>query len=192
MELNDGSPSGGASINTRRQTMLIRMLQAMQTSPTLEALQLQMAGLKSDFSLIVNTADATEALSYEYSAEASLGSRPYTPRKNDVFASTNYFLNSSWLWGRGGVPWPRDENTWYGVTRRDNLLKLSARIREISFADMQQIIATPAVNGGAQSYATIYQLVFDLSTLSLSLRRPLHSPALWVNLNMSRYMHPDT
>ena len=189
MELNDGSPSGGAAINQQRQSMLIRMLSAMQTSPDLASLHEEMRGLESDYSLVVNTADALATRSYEFSSNASLGSRPFTPSGDHTFVSTNYFLNASWPWGSPAVPWPNDDNTWNGVTRRSNLLNLTTRLRTISVAAMQRTIATPLGAGGAQDGSTIYQLVFEPSTLNLSLRRPLQpASTTWVNFSLRRYM----
>lgn len=183
-ELNNGMPSGGFSIHTERQSMLIRMLEALQASPSIEALANQMQASESDFSLVVNTADAQRAQAFEYSSNASLGMKPFTPPAGEIYASTNYFLNQSWPWEHG-VPIPRDNSTWQGVTRRYNLRTLAkARTEGVSFAAMKQIMARPLHEGGARTNETIYQMVFNPGNLMLSLHRPSAKHASWVDVDL--------
>ena len=180
MELNNGMPSGGYYLNQGRETMLVNMLKVMQQSPDLESMHHQMMALQSDYSLIVSTANATYAQSYEYSSNSSLGMKPYSPEYNQVLVYTNFYLNQSW---ENEIPVPNDHDTWDGVTRRDNLLQLAHQHENFTLASMQELMEVPLEDGGALWNMTIYQIIFLSENNTLSLRS-IFGEHEWTNINL--------
>jgi hypothetical protein len=175
MELNNGTPSGGTTVNTSVQSMLATMLDTLQNSNSISDVQTQLNSAQSDFSLIVNTASSTTPLSFEYSTNPNLGMNYYYPTANQTFAVTNFFLDP--VWGNR-IPTPTDATTWYGVTRRDNLLNLASGSNQFNVSSFETLMDTPMSNGGAVWSFTIYQLIFDSSTMNLYVRI-LSNPSTW-------------
>ncbi len=156
MELNNGMPSGGYQENLHRQSMLSNMMQYAQDSTNFDQLGNKFRATESDYSLIINTANTTHAVSYEYST--TLGMREFTPEYGEAFVSTNFFQNTSW---GNEVPKPTDAKTWEGVTRRDNLINLLNSKDVFSIEDFQNLMDTNTTNGGACWSPTIYQIIFS-------------------------------
>jgi hypothetical protein len=155
LELNNGEPSGSFTVATQRESLLINLLDELQDSPTLDDLTSQLLATQSDYSLIINSANATMARSFEFSS--ILGMKPYFPEAGETFVSTNFYLNTTWT----GIPAPTDNTTWMGVTRRDNLLNLAAQQDVFDIADFQKLMDTNITNGGAVWPLTIYQIIYD-------------------------------
>lgn len=133
----------------------------MQNSSDLNQVQKQLKATQSDYSLIVNTADQKLAKSFEFSS--TLGMNTVFPEKNEIFASTNYYLSKDWK----NIPEPTDATTWTGVTRRNNLLNLVSQSDQIDISSFEKIMDKNMAQGGAAWNFTIYQLIFDSSDLSL-------------------------
>jgi hypothetical protein len=163
MELNNGMPSGGFSVNTKRQTLLITMLQALQDSDDLAQVESRLNATQSDYSLIVNIANKNTLKSLEFSS--TKGQKTTVPT-DDIFVSTNFFLNEDWP----GLPEPTDATTWQGVTRRNNLLKLARHAGPLDAEGLSQIMNRTIPQGGAVSPNTIYQLIYDSHDGSLLVR----------------------
>lgn len=155
MELNNGSPSGGGTVDTNRQSLLANMLQIMQNSSDLTQMQKQLNATESDFSLIVNTADKTSAESYEFSS--TLGMKHSFPLQDKTYVSTNYFQSKDWQ----GLPTPTDDNTWMGITRHNNLLNLVGSQDKINIKNFEKIMDTDITQGGGKWDMTIYQIIFN-------------------------------
>jgi len=160
-EFNNGMPSGGYTHRFDRQSLLSNLMLYTQYAGTLDQLRTELMATQTDYSLIVNTADPNGTQSYEFSA--TLGMKPYTPDLEKPFASTNFYLNQTWE----GIPIPTDNTTWIGVTRRNNLLKLAAKLDRADIPEMQQLMDTKLENGGAVWDFTIYQIIFDTSSSDL-------------------------
>eukprot|EP01084_Bolivina_argentea_P298257 513959_1 len=170
MELNNGEPSGGFTVIQERQTLLIKLLETLQNSYSMNDVVMQMNSFQSDYSLIINTNDAKcNGQSFEYSS--TLGMKPFYFVNNQSFVSTNFFLNNTWE----NIPPPTDNTTWNGVTRRNNLLNLTSSLKQYDSNDLLDIMNVTLENGGALWNLTIYQIVFDSSTFSLFLRNTLNS-----------------
>ncbi|MCH9753523.1 MAG: hypothetical protein K0T99_01315 [Alphaproteobacteria bacterium] len=155
MELNNGMPSGGYYDDISRQSLLIDMLHINQGSSEFEQVGNQLRATQSDYSLIINTANATSAKSYEFST--TLGMKEFEPKKGEVFVSTNFFQNTTW---GNEIPKPTDNTTWEGVTRRDNLLNLASKQEKFSVQDFQKLMEVGILDGGGCWPMTIYQIVF--------------------------------
>lgn len=182
MELNNGTPSGGNKINTNTQSMLATMLATLQNSNTIADVQSQLSSFNSDFSLIVNAANSTTPLSFEYSTNPSLGMNYYYPDANKTFAVTNFFLNPVWS---NRIPAPTDDTTWYGVTRRNNLLNLALQNDKFDINSFQTLMNTTIPNGGAVWNFTIYQLIFDSKNMDLYVRI-LSNPSVWNKIPLGK------
>jgi hypothetical protein len=175
MELNSGSPSGGEYVDVNRQSLLINMLQIMQNSKDLQQMEKELNATQSDYSLIINTADNKQIKSYEFSS--TLGMHTLFPPSDANFASTNFYLSDAWH----GIPAPTDETTWMGVTRRNNLLNLSAAEKSFDIKTFESLMDKNIKDGGAVWDLTVYQIIFDPSDLSLYLK--VHSSAAkWVRV----------
>jgi len=165
IELNNGMPSGGFETNEKRESLLIKLLEIAQTSKNFTELDTKLLAANSDYSLIINIADKTSTKSFEYSS--FLGSKAYIPTANTFFASTNFYLNNSWV----NLPTPTDLTTWYGVTRRNNLLELGNK-HTIKFTtqNLMDILDLSIEEGGTSWGPTIYKIIFDSSNNDLYLK----------------------
>lgn len=160
MELNNGMPSGGDYVDTSRQSLLITMLEFNQNSVAFDQIGTQLRASQADYSLIINTANATSAVSYEFST--TLGMREFTPAAGDVFVSTNFFQNTTW---GNLIPVPTDITTWDGVTRRDNLLNLAKEQDKFDVGSFQSLMEKDLAEGGGCWDMTIYQIISTGSDL---------------------------
>jgi len=166
MELNNGMPSGGFKVEEKEKTMLITLLKTMQNSYDLFHIEQHLSEIDADYSLIINTAtDKGEVVSYEFSSNSILGMKD-KEYKNDVFVSTNFFLDERWK----GLPEPTDDTTWQGVTRRKNLLATAAIKETFDINSFQKLMDLDINHGGAVWDLTIYQIIFDPSNQSLYIK----------------------
>eukprot|EP01084_Bolivina_argentea_P104417 186972_1 len=167
MELNNGFASGGLRIEYERETLLIKMLEVLQNSETMNEVKVKMNSFQSDYSLIINVnGPNNDGMSYEYSS--SLGMKLNEMYNDETYVSTNFFLNSNW---NDSIPVANDENTpWNAVTRRNNLMNLTKDLNSVNMDDMKEIMNVEIENGGAYHVHTIYQIIFDTYTSSLLVR----------------------
>lgn len=161
-EINNAMPSGGYSVNDNRESLLVNLLIALQSSTTFRSMDKMLMSFDSDYSLIVNVMEKNNIKSYEFSSIH--GMKTYTPAKGEIFVSTNFYLNQSW-----GVGIPKDEHSWLSVSRRKNLLKFQKDYFDIK--DVMQILDTDLTQGGATWNGTIYQIAFDTSSKVLHIKR---------------------
>jgi len=184
MELNNGTPSGGYIVDTQRQSLLVNLLHIMQNSENFQQTESQLRATQSDYSLIINTANSASTKSYEFSS--SMGMKPNFPKLNETFASTNFFLNSTWQ----GVPEPMDNSTWLGVTRRNNLLKLASAKTQHTIEDFMQLMDKKIEEGGAVWDFTIYQMIFNPKNLTLYLKITQEQKD-WTPINLAEFFKQD-
>ena len=185
VELNNGMPSGGDRVDTKRETLLIHLLHILQNSTDLKQLQKQLNATQSDFSLIINTANKTTVQSYEFSS--TLGMKTVFPMKNTVFASTNFYLNQSWC----EIPKPTDATTWLGVTRRKNLLNLADQSSSFDIASFEALMDKKVSEGGAIWHSTIYQIIVDMSNLTLYIKIN-HQAKTWSKIPLIPLFHSSS
>ena len=182
MELNNGMPSGGYYDALDRQSLLIDMLYINQNSEDLTAIEKQLKATESDYSLIINTADKTEAKSFEFST--TLEMKTNFPLNNEAFVSTNYFQNASW---GNEIPVPTDETTWMGVTRHNNLQNLATAQDIFNISAFQTLMNTDIDHGGAFWEETIYQIIFDTFNHDLYLTRADFDNHSWTKISLAEH-----
>jgi hypothetical protein len=165
VEFNNGMPSGGFYTDHSRESLLINLLESLQNSATMDQLDKQLSALNSDYSLVVNTVNQTHAKSFEYSSTHGMKSSNFT--NNEIVSSTNFFTNPTW-----SFEVPTNEACWLGHTRRENLLSLAQSDSNISIDDLKQMLGLNIENGGGSWAYTLYQLIFDTSSLALMVKMP--------------------
>ena len=138
---------------------------------------LKQSELNSDFSLVINAVDKQNIKSYEYSSFK--GKKSCEPEKNSCFASTNFYLNRGW-----NIKDAIDENTWQGVSRRNNLLR-QLESNNYSVKDMMEILDVKLADGGAKLDYTIYQIIYDLASQDLFLKRN-NEDKFWVHVELGK------
>ncbi len=174
MELNNGMPSGGYYDALDRQSLLIDMLYVNQNSDNLETMERQLKAKESDYSLSINTADEKGTKSYEFST--TLGMKLDFPPNNEVYISTNFFQNETWVVSSELT----DESTWLGISRRNNLIN---GVKEDStIDDVKQLLDRHHSDGGAKWDFTIYQIIFDTNSQELCLKIPQEETE-WICFN---------
>lgn len=164
LELNNGSPSGGSTVNTSATSLLATMQTSLEQAHSISEISQALNHLPADFSLIINAADAKQANSFEFSS--TLGMKTNTPVLNNNFVSTNFYLNPNWQ----NIPKPNDISTWEGITRRNNLLKLMSQQTTYNLEDFKQLMDKNILQGGAKWLPTIYQIIYDTHAETLYLR----------------------
>lgn len=169
IELNNGSPSGGSANVSTNKTMLVSMLEALQNNRSLVNVAAELEKEQSDYSLIVNLADATKMISIEFSANIALGSK-WKSLSVENYAVTNYYLISSW---GNLIPKPTDEITWRGVTRKTNLDNLLSPYfsRNLSIDNFKTMMSYNINDGGAVWDFTIYQIVYDTANKEIYIKQ---------------------
>ncbi|MED7818661.1 MULTISPECIES: C45 family peptidase [unclassified Francisella] len=164
IELNNGFFSGGSTINSNRETMLIQTLNALRTSKDLSQLDDKLKATQSDFSLIINAGDNHNVLSYEYSSTKGHKKDNIQPGSN--FVVTNNFLSPEW---ENLIPKPNAKSMDLSVTRRENLENLINSYQTIDIPTAEKIMDKKVKNGGAKNLYTIYQIIYDTKTKDLYL-----------------------
>lgn len=179
VELNNGFASGGDTVVQNRTTLLLELLENLQISATLQEMSSSLSEIESDYSLIINLADATRPQSFEFSSIS--GMKPYTPSDNQTFVSTNFFLNQTW-----NLPPPKDAGTSIGVTRRNNLINLLDCRNNCDLNYVKNSMDVNLKDGGALWVLTIYQIVYDTSSQELFIRAP-HYNFNWTSIALKNY-----
>lgn len=184
LEFNNGTPSGGRFLDQNRQSLMIRLLEILQNSPNFNRLQQQLRSTVADYSLIVNAGSQNQTASFEFSSTS--GMHDYTPLPESPFVSTNFFLSSQWQ----NLPIINDDNTWKGITRRDNLLHLANQLEDnANIEDIINIMNIDIDEGGARWDYTIYQIVFDTADFTLMITRPAYSLNRWTVIPLTRFFN---
>lgn len=181
MELNNGTSSGVRNVNLNTQSLLSTMLSTLQNANNIGDVENQLKLVDPDFSLIVSTTDRNSALSFEYSTNPALGMNFYYAVANNPMAVTNYFVDP--VWGNR-IPKPTDATTWYGVTRRNNLLNLASSTSSFNIPKFQDLMNKNIKQGGAVWDFTIYQLIVDSSSMDLYVRL-LSDPNRWYKIPLN-------
>ncbi len=179
IELNNGMPSGGYQVDNNRISLLINLLEASQSSKSLNQLEKHLSSILSDYSLIINVADGTKTKSFEYSS--NLGLKTYTPHPDHVFASTNFYLNQTWT----EIPEATDNSTWLGVSRRDNILKHFKEEKKYDVADVKKALSDSISSGGASWDSTIYQIAYEHGLRKLHLRISENENSTWSSFDLN-------
>jgi hypothetical protein len=184
MELNNGMPSGGSHVEEKSQSLLANMLQILQNSNSMTQIEESFETVASDYSLIINIADAKQTRSYEFSTDPNTEELCAFQPEYDIFVSTNFFLSDEWSNIKNKTP--TDDNTWLGVTRRNNLLKLASEENLFNIDKFKKLMDKNIIEGGAVSDFTIYQLIYDPGMQNLYVKINNKSKD-WVEIPLGEY-----
>ena len=107
--------------------------------------------------------------------------------EDGIMAFSNYYLNPQW-----SFEIPSDEKSWFGITRRNNLLSLAENSKgKIDAKKMCKIMETPIANGGAMfETETVYQIVYDAQNAELFIKIVDDLTSSWTCIELSTlFMH---
>ncbi len=173
LELNNGLPSGGSLKYDDRVPAVINLLASLNDCSSLDQLDAFFNTTRTEFTFIINAADASRGVSYEWA--------PFEHRRRNgdaegLLISTNHFTDPSW-----GIVL-QDQAGFETVLRRENLLSLGQEKKgEIDLGAMKEILDTPMDKGGATwpvdgnvrtPYRTTYQIIAVPASLRLWLKVP--------------------
>jgi len=177
MELNNGMPTAGSTIDFDRFPSTTSLLEVMFDACDLDYFDAFFNTHRSFASFIIGVADSHEARSYEWCASGTENASNVSP--NGLLVQTNHYVSSGW-----DYPVPSNEHSWNSITRRDNLLAIAENSKGgIDENTMCQIISTPLKSGGAMQDITRYQLVYTPKTKMLLVCIEQHSGWKKIDLN---------
>jgi hypothetical protein len=173
LQLNNGLPSGGSLKYADRVPAMISLLASLNDCGSLEQLDSFFNTTRTDFAFIINAADQSRGVSYEW---APFEHRRRSADAEGLLVATNHFTDPSW-----GIVL-QDQAGFETVRRRDNLLALGREKKgKMHLATMKEILDTPMNRGGATwpidgsmptPYRTTYQIIAMPASLQLWLKVP--------------------
>lgn len=169
LELNNAGPSGGAMSYANRLPAIVSLLAFLGDYASLDQLDAAFNTTRPNFAFIINTADTSRGLSYEWAPFALRRRNGDTP---GLLVATNHFTDPSW----GLVL--QDTAGFETVQRRDNLLALGHKNKgSITVTTMKKILDTGLNNGGATwplagGIRTVYQIIALPESLQLWVKVP--------------------
>ena len=179
LELNNGKPSANVKPDDVRVTGTTLLFSVLFEADTIEDFELFFNTMLCSSSFIINVADSDEGHSYEWCPTGVKRGDEEMP--DDLIVSTNYYLNPEWEY-----PVPPDEESWEGITRRNNLIDLCNEAKgKIDAAKMMEIIETPIDEGGAENDLTVYQLVVVPETMDIWIRVTDSPSPDWTRIDLS-------
>lgn len=184
LELNNGKPSAPVSSPNDRVTGTTMLFSSLFECDELGDLELFFNTVNCSSSYIINAADSSRAVSYEWCPTGVKHGEQTLP--DGLLTSTNHYVNPDWEY-----PVPTDETSWDALTRRDNLIALcEAEKGRIDVPSMQRIIDTSEQDGGARNELTVYQIVAEPETLTLWVR-VVHAPEpAWEKIELGGFLRP--
>lgn len=180
MELNNGKPSANIKSPDSRITGTTMLFSALFEIDELEDWDLFFSTVNCSSSYIINVADSRLARSYEW---CPVGFKPGGSDLPDgLLVSTNYYVNPEWLFAL-----PSDEASWQGLTRRNNLIALSEKVKGgIDAQKMIDIIETSVEDGGAMDELTVFQMVVVPESRNLWIR--VIGGSGWTQIDLSGFL----
>ena len=180
LELNNGKPSANINSPNSRITGTTALFSEMFEADELEDWDLFFNTTNCSSSYIINIADSSRALSYEWCpVDVKQGGKDLP---DGLLVSTNYYVNPDWLFAV-----PSDAASWEGLTRRKNLIALcEAEKGKIDEQAMMKIIGMPLEAGGAQNELTVYQIVIVPETRMMWLR--VIGGADWTQIDLAGFL----
>jgi len=184
LELNNGTPSVKLKMPNPRVTGTTMLFSALFETDELADWELFFNTTACSSSYIINLADSDQAVSYEWCPLDVKHGEDTLPE--GLMVSTNYFVNPDWIFVQ-----PSDAQSWEGITRRNNLIKLcEASKGTIDAQKMMEIIETPLAEGGAMNQLTVYQMVVIPETKTLWLH--VIGGADWLQIELSGFLQQGT
>ncbi|EHM10827.1 hypothetical protein TheveDRAFT_1709 [Thermanaerovibrio velox DSM 12556] len=179
LELNNGMPSGGDLWYQNRIPNTLSLLSFLLDSSSLEEMEAHFLSVRAAFASVVTVCDEDLARCYEWPVFDVKSSPVVRP---GLLVATNHFTNPNW-----GLPEPRDERSWYSVTRRNNLINLADNLKGGIDEDvMREILDTRIEDLGATSDYTVYQVVGSPKNRRLWLKVP-HLTG-WTRLDLAEHL----
>lgn len=180
MELNNGTPSANVKSPDTRITGTTALFSEMFEADELDDWELFFHTTNCSSSYIINLADASRAVSYEWCPVGVKTGGEDLPE--GLLVSTNYYVNPDWPFDT-----PSDEASWEGLTRRKNLVSLCEAAKgQVDEHRMMEIIETPLEEGGAQCDLTVYQIVAIPETGMMWLR--VIGGAPWTPIDLASFL----
>ena len=164
VELNNGMPTAGFDVHFDRFAGTTRLMELLMDADSMAYAEAFFRTEKSSAAFLIGIADAQEARCYEWCADGMQRGSTDTPV--GLMAMTNHYVNREWSYAV-----PNDDESWQSHTRRNNMLHL-AEIHKgrIDSQTMCDIMQTPVKAGGPQHALTLYQMVYEPSSMKLYLR----------------------
>ncbi len=130
-------------------------------------------------SYIINVADENQGLSFEWCPTGVKHGGEDLP--DGLLVSTNYYVNDEWSFAV-----PTDAQSWEGITRRNNLIKLcKCNKGKLDENSMMEIIDKTIDEGGAKNNLTVYQLVVVPKTKTLWLQ--ITGGSKWTQIDLDSF-----
>lgn len=172
--LNNGEPSGGALQYHNRVPATVQLFQFLLDSANLDQLESFFQSTRSNFAYVVGTADDQTSRCFEWPVFDV--KRRLSVRRPGLMVATNHFTEPSW-----GLPRPDDERFFLTRTRRQNLLNLAEHFKgSIDSARMKKILDTRVEDLGATTDRTVYQVLAEPGSMSISLKVPEETD--WIDI----------
>ncbi|MDR1510789.1 MAG: C45 family autoproteolytic acyltransferase/hydrolase [Synergistaceae bacterium] len=166
LELNNGEPSGGALQYRNRVPAVAELFMFLLDSPDLDQLESFFHSTRSNFAYVVGAADDQTSRCFEWPVFDV--KRRLSVRRPGLMVATNHFTEPSW-----GLPKPDDEKFFRTRERRQNLLNLAEHFKgSIDAARMKKILDTRIEDLGATTDSTVYQVIAEPRSMTLSLKIP--------------------
>jgi hypothetical protein len=173
LELNNGLPSGGALYYENRVPAIVNLLAALNDCGSADQLDAFFNTTRTDFAFIINTADKSRGISYEW---APFEHRRRNADAEGLLVATNHFADPSW----GMIL--NDNVGFETLKRRENLLALGQKSKgRINLHAMKKIMDTSMNDGGAtwpvkggrpKAYQTVYQVIATPESLQIWVKVP--------------------
>lgn len=173
LELNNGLSSGGSLRYNDRVPAIVSLLASLNDSGSLDQLDAFFNTTRTEFTFIINAADKTRGVSYEW---APFEHRRRSGDTEGLLVATNHFADPSW-----GIVL-QDQAGFETVRRKENLLSLGhGKKGTIDLEVMKGILDIPMDKGGAtwptdgsmrSPYRTTYQIIAVPASLQLWLKVP--------------------
>lgn len=178
-ELNNGKPSANIKSPDPRITGTTMLFESMFEIDELEDMDLFFNTVNCSSSYIINVADEDEGQSFEWCPVGVKHGGKDLP--DGLLVSTNYYVNNEW-----SFPVPSDIQSWEGITRRNNLIKLcDSNKGKIDEKIMMEIIDKTIEEGGAKNKLTVYQLVVVPKTKTLWLQ--ITGGSKWTQIDLNTF-----
>jgi hypothetical protein len=180
LELNSGESSGGALEYRNRIPALAELFMFLLDSPDLDQLESFFHSTRSNFAYVAGAADDQTSRCFEWPVFDV--KRRLSVKRPGLMVATNHFTEPSW-----GLPKPDDEKFALTRTRRQNLLNLAEHFKgSIDVPRMKKILDTRIEDLGAASDSTVYQVIAEPGTMSISLKVPELTD--WTDIPIGEFM----
>ena len=184
LELNNGTPSGGnSSKNFIHGTE--SLFDLMFKADSIDFTTRYFNTVSHNSSFLIGVTDGKKAVCYEWDKNTVKISD--NTEEDGIMAFSNYYLNPQWPFEI-----PSDEKSWFGITRRNNLLSLAENSKgKIDAKKMCKIMETPIADGGAMfETETVYQIVYDAQNAELFIKIVDDLTSSWTSIELSTlFMH---